>query len=80
MTKAAGCEALERLRGGEGLAEETGTVVLASIPIRPQPAESFDVERDQLIAEEMKTMACIGAKEIMPIESFVAALKEPDER
>jgi hypothetical protein len=66
-------------RGGEGLANESGTVALACIPIKPQPPDSFDVDRDPLIAEVMKTIARIGAEQTKAIASFVAGLNEPDE-
>jgi hypothetical protein len=66
-------------RGGEGLAYERGTVALACIPIKAQPPESFDVDREPLVTEVMKTFARIGVEETKAIASFVAGLKEPDE-
>lgn len=66
-------------RAVEGLFDDKGCVALACIPIKAQPPESFDVDRDQLIAEVMKTIARIGAKETKAIAKFVAGLKETDE-
>jgi hypothetical protein len=66
-------------RGVEGLGGEKGLVALASIPIKAQPPESFDVEREQLITETVKTVARIGAEQTKAIASFVAGLNEPDE-
>jgi hypothetical protein len=66
-------------RSGGGLIDDKGSVALACIPIKPQPPESFDVDRDQLIAEVMQTFARIGAKQTKAIARFVAGLKEPDE-
>jgi hypothetical protein len=37
------------------------------------------VDREQLLAEVMKTVARIGAKETKALARFVAGLKEPDE-
>ncbi len=59
--------------------DDKGTVVLACIPIKAQPPESFDVDRDQLLAEVMKTIARIGAEQTKAIASFAAGLKESDE-
>lgn len=66
-------------RAGAGLVEDRGTVALACIPIKAQPPESFDVDREQLITEVMKTIARIGAEQTRAIASFVAGLKESDE-
>ena len=66
-------------RGGEGLVDDRGTVALARIPIKAQPPESFDVDREQLITEVLKTIARIGAEETRAIANFVARLNEPDE-
>jgi hypothetical protein len=66
-------------RAGEGLVDDRGTVALARIPIKAKPPESFDVDRDQLVNEVMKTFARIGAEETRAIASFVAGLQEPDE-
>lgn len=64
---------------GEDLGEESGLVALACIPIKAQPPESFDVDRDPLIADVIKTFARIGAEQTKAIASFVAGLDEPDE-
>lgn len=64
---------------GEGMDTDTGTVVLACIPIMPQPPESFDVDRDPLIAEVMKTITRIGVEETKAIAKIGAGSKEPDE-
>jgi hypothetical protein len=66
-------------RGVEGPMQYTNVVTLACIPIKPKPLASFDVDRDPLIAEVMKTFARIGAKETKAIAKFVAGLKEPEE-
>jgi hypothetical protein len=66
-------------RGGEGLVDGSGTVALGCIPIKAQPPESFDVDREHLITEVMKTIARIGPDQTTAIASFVAGLKEPDE-
>lgn len=66
-------------RRGGGVVEERATIALACIPIKAQPLESFDVDRDPLIAEVIKTFARIGADQIKAIASFVAGLDEPDE-
>jgi hypothetical protein len=66
-------------RSGEGLFDTKGCVALACIPIKPQPPDSFDVDREPLINEVMKTFARIGAKETKAIAKFVAGLKETDE-
>jgi hypothetical protein len=63
-------------RSGEGLVYDTGTIALARIPIKAQPPKSFDVDRDQLIAEVMKIIARIGTKETKAIAKLVAGLKE----
>lgn len=65
--------------GGEGVADDKGTVVLACIPIMAQPPESFDVDREKLIVEVMKIIARIGAEHTKAIASFTAGLKESDE-
>lgn len=66
-------------RSGEGLVKEKGSVALACIPIKAQPPDSFDVDRDQLIAAVMKTIARIGAEETEAIVKFVASLKGSEE-
>ena len=66
-------------RSGEGLFDERGMVALACFPIKAQPPESFDVDRDPLIAEVMKTIARIGVEETKAIVNFVASLKESEE-
>jgi hypothetical protein len=66
-------------RAGEWLFSDRGAVALACIPIKAQPTEGFDVDREQLIAEVMKTIARIGAKETKAIAKYVAGLKESDE-
>jgi hypothetical protein len=66
-------------RAGEGLVYDKGTIALARIPIKAQPPESFDVDRDNLITEVMKTIARIGAEQTTAIARFVTALKEPEE-
>jgi hypothetical protein len=66
-------------RAGEGLVIDRGCVALSSIPIKAQPPESFDVDREQLIADVMNTITRIGADHAKAIASFVAGLKEPDE-
>jgi hypothetical protein len=66
-------------RGGEGLVAGSGDVALACIPIKAQPTESLDVDREQLIAEVMKTIARIGAEQTKAIASFAAGPNEPDE-
>jgi hypothetical protein len=58
---------------------DSGTVYLRPIPIKAQPPESFDVDREQLIAEVMKIIARIGAKETKAIAKLVAGLQESDE-
>jgi hypothetical protein len=65
--------------GDKGLVELGGSVALASIPIKAQPPESFDVDRDPLIAHVKKTVSRIGAKQTKAIARFVAGLKERDE-
>jgi hypothetical protein len=66
-------------RAGGGLVDDKGMVALACIPIKSQPPESFDVDRDQLITEVIKTFARIGAEQTRAIASFVAKLNEPEE-
>jgi len=66
-------------RGGEGLVDESATIALAAIPVKAQPPESFDVDRDLLIGEVVKTFGRIGEKATTAIASFVAGLNEPDE-
>jgi hypothetical protein len=66
-------------RGGEGLVDEKGTVALARIPIKAEPPESFDVDREQLVAEVTEIIGRIGAKQVKAIAKFVAGLKAPDE-
>ena len=56
-----------------------GTVFLACIPIKAQPPESFDVDRDPLIEEVTKTFSRIGLEQVKAIASLVAGLKKPDE-
>jgi hypothetical protein len=66
-------------RSGEGLVEEGASIALARIPIKPQPQDSFDVDRDQLIADVINPIARIGAKQAKAIASFVAGLTDSDE-
>ncbi|MHB1424568.1 MAG: hypothetical protein ACYC3I_15465 [Gemmataceae bacterium] len=66
-------------RGGERVDNDRGTVTLSCIPLKPEPPESFDVDRDLLIAEVMKTIARIGAEETKAIATVVAGLKESEE-
>jgi hypothetical protein len=66
-------------RAGEGLVEESASVALARIPIKPQPPEGFDVAREPLIAQVAKTFARIGVKQTRAIAKFVAGLKESEE-
>ena len=66
-------------RAGEGLVGDTGSVALACIPIKAQPAESFDVDRELLIGAVMKTIARIGAEQTTAIASFAARLNQTDE-
>jgi hypothetical protein len=66
-------------RGVEGVGEERGMVALACIPVKAQPPESFDVDREQLVTEVMKTFARIGAEQTKAIANVVAGLKQPDE-
>jgi hypothetical protein len=72
-------EGLADSRTGEGLVNSRGTIALACIPFKAQPPESFDVDRDPLIAEVMKIITRIGAKQTKAIAKFVAGLKESDE-
>ena len=66
-------------RAGEGLFDDKGTVALACIPVKAQPPESFDVDREDLVAEVIKAFARIGAEQTKAIASFAAGLNEPDE-
>jgi len=66
-------------RWGEGLVNEKASVALARIPIKAQPPESLDVDRDLLTAEVLEVIARIGAKETKDIAKFVAGIKGPDE-
>jgi hypothetical protein len=59
--------------------DDSATVVLKCIPIKPQPPEGFCVDRDPLIEQVKKTVGRIGAKETKAIARFVAGLKEPEE-
>lgn len=61
-------------RGGEGPMHSEGSIALACIQIRPEPLNSFEVDREPLVAEAMRTIARIGAKETMAIAEFVASL------
>jgi hypothetical protein len=65
--------------GREGLSQESGTIDLSAIPVKAQPPESFDVDRDALIAEVVKVFARIGAKQVRAIAKLVASLREADE-
>ena len=58
---------------------DKGSIALACIPIKAQPPESFDVDRDDLVAEVMKAIAPIGAEQTKAIAKFVAGLKESEE-
>lgn len=53
-------------------------VAPACVPIKAQRPESFDVDRDPLIAEVTKTIARIGAEQTKAIANFVAGLKGSD--
>jgi hypothetical protein len=66
-------------RSGEGVVQDSGTVALGCIPIKPEPPESFDVDRDPLIADVVKAFAQIGAREATAIAKFAAGLNEPEE-
>ena len=66
-------------RGGDWYFNDRGAVVLACIPIKPHPPESFDVDRDPLVAEVTQTFARITAEQTQAIASFVAGLKKSDE-
>ena len=66
-------------RGIEGILGVRGMVALACIPIKAQPPDSFDVDRDPLVAEVRKTFARIDANQIKAIASFVAGLKKSEE-
>jgi hypothetical protein len=66
-------------RRGGGLVDDSGMIALACIPIKPEPAGSLDVDRDQLIAEVIKTFARIGAEQTTAIARLVAGHSEPDE-
>jgi hypothetical protein len=68
-----------RSPAGVGLIEDNRTVVLACIPIKPQPPDSFDADREPLIAEVMTTIAQIGVEQTRAIASFAARVKESDE-
>ena len=72
-------EPLPHSRAGAGLVDDSGTIALACIPIKAQPPESFDADREQLITEVMKTIARIGAEQTGAIATFVAGLNQPDE-
>jgi hypothetical protein len=66
-------------RAGEGLVEGSGEVALARIPIKAQPPDSLDVDRDQIITEVISTFARIDAEQTRALASNAARLKEPDE-
>ncbi len=66
-------------RAGEGLVDEKGTVALACIPIKAKPPESFDVDREELVAAVMEVIERIGAEHAKAIAKVVAGLKEQDE-
>lgn len=66
-------------RDGDGLIHSSGTITLACIHIKPQPPKSFEVDRDHLVAEVMKAISRIGAKETKAIAKYIAGLKETDE-
>jgi hypothetical protein len=66
-------------RAGEGLVEESASVALARIPIKAEPPETFNVDREPLIAEAVGTIARIGIKQAKAIAKFVAGLKETDD-
>jgi hypothetical protein len=66
-------------RAGGGLVIENGSVALALILIRAQPPESFEVESEPLVAELMRTITRLGAKQTNDIAKFVAGLGEGDE-
>jgi hypothetical protein len=74
-----GADAVRNILGGWPSSRASSTVTLASIPIKAQPPESFEVDRDPLVAEVMKTIARIGVEETESIVNFVASLKKPDE-
>ncbi len=61
------------------LGEERGCIYLACIPIKPLPPDSFEVDRELLIAEVKKTIQRIGPEQITAIASFVAGLNRADE-
>jgi hypothetical protein len=61
-------------RGVNGLAQERGTVVLAAIPVMLRPEKKFEADRDPLVAEVVKVVERIGAKETRAIARVLAAL------
>jgi hypothetical protein len=63
---------------GLGLVEDSRTVVLNCIPIKPDPPGSFSVEREPLIAAVKKTFAQIGPKHAKAIASAAARLKKAE--
>lgn len=74
-----GADTVGKILGDWPLSRSGSTVILARIPIKAQPPESFDVDRDPLIAEVKKTIARIGAEETEAIVKFVASLKGSEE-
>lgn len=64
---------------GDDLGEDKGLVVLACIPVKPQPPDSFHVDRDALISAVNETVARINVVQTKAIVSFGSGLKERDE-
>ena len=56
-----------------------GVLDLPYVRVKAQPADSFDVDRDQLVAEVTKIFTRIGAEQTKAIASLVAGVKEGDE-
>ena len=52
-------------------------MALACIPIKSQPRESFDVDREHLIAAVTNTFAPIGAEQTTAIARFVSESRGP---
>jgi hypothetical protein len=74
-----GAEAVWNILGSWPHSRAGSTVTLACIPIKAKLPDSFDVDRDPLIAEVVKTIARIGAEETKAIADFVAGLRESEE-
>ena len=68
------------VRAGEGVFDGDNAVALALVPIRPQPPDSFDVDREELLGEVMKVFARIGRKEAQAIAKMVVGLTANGEK